>query len=1071
MRKSARGSGIYLLFFLSGAAGLVYEVVWSRLLKDVFGVTAHAVAAVLATFLGGLALGSWALGRYADRYDRPLRFYGLLEIGIGIAALAGTLAIAFLDPLHIHAASRFAPDSAALAAVRLVLASAVILPATFLMGGTLPAMTRALVGREGNVSREISFLYALNTSGAVAGSLATGFLLIRALGVHPALWMAVAVNVAVGAWALVLSRQGGPSAAAEPESSGAVEAAPGSRWVLLAIALSGVVSLALEVIWTRMLILIVGSSTHAFVTMLSVFLVGIALGSFIARSLVDRVANPRAAFGWVQAGIAAATLATIPLSGALVLAAQKWLLQMELHWAALTFARFGISFLLLLVPTTLIGMTFPLAAKIRVRSAQRLGSRVGEVYAANTLGNIAGAIIGGFVLLPAAGLQRSVVLLTLLNLAGAAWGLLPRGEAGAGRRLLLRVAPVVAVFLALSGFLVFWRPRPFVSVEEGEGDRVLYYREGLVSTVKVFQRADDGRQLVMLVDGIRIGQSSSGIDYKQQVLAHFPFLLRPAGAIANVLSIGLGTGIVAGEIARHPGVRAIDSVELSPPVIEAARLFSGYNGGVLDNPSVRITTDDGINFLKRTPAKYDAIVSDGKSRLGQAGNALFYSLDYYRSARNHLARGGLMIQWMPLEEIAADLRTIVRTFMAVFSHAYLWVGHGSFFLAGLDEPLVLDLPHIERVLEAPETAHLKRYGWTAAEIAALLVADSASVKEWLAQEDTINSLEKPVLEFYSPRALATPGAARAAENVAAINSLRRAMLQRLPLAGTDAKVLEPDSRALGHLLEALSLIGRGGPGQLEEELALLEKAVATAAPDAGAIRQWAGGILASLGVEADERGDRDQAIRLYRAAIEAWPDDATARVNLAGLLAEGGEPFSAAEQLREVLRANADSGAAHRMLAGILQHTNPPAAIEHFREALRIAPDMAEVHHQLGRCLALAGRNDEALAELREAMRLQPGWAAPMADAALLHATRPDAQARDSSEAIRLALRASELTASKDPGVLEILAASYAAAGRYDEAVEAQRKAVELTSASGDAGLTAAAEGALDLYRRRIPKR
>src|SRR5438477_273644 len=581
MGRTRRLRAIYGLFLVSGAAGLIYEVVWARLLKEVFGVTAYAVATVLAAYLGGLALGAWLLGSRVDRQTHPLRFYGFLELGIAATALLGALLLRFLEPLHDAAAIRLSPGSPMLLLIRVLLASLVVLPPTFLMGGTLPAVTRAVVADLRNVGRDLSLLYALNTGGAVAGTLVAGFVLIRALGVHPTLWLAAAANVLVGAAALALA------ARAEPDVPASEERAPSGHGenagLLVAVALSGVVTLALEVIWTRLLILIVGSSTHAFVTMLAAFL-----------------------------------------------------------------------------------------------------------------------------LLPLAGMQRGIVLTSTASVVAAAWAFFP----SRGKQLVwLRTAPALAAALLWAGLLVSWHPRPFVSIEEGPADPVRFYEEGLVSTVKVIQRAADARQLVMLVDGVRIGQSSAGIDNKQQVLAHLPFLLRPGRPPTRVLTIGLGTGIVTGEVTRHPGVEEIDSVELSSSVIEGAKQFAPYNGDVLHNPKVRVIEDDGINFLKRTPRRYDAIISDGKSRLGQAGNALFYARDYYQSARRHLLPAGLMIQWMPLEEVAEDLRTIVRTFMGVFPCAYLFVAHDSYFLVGMEEPLALEVAELQRELHAPAVADLRRYGW------------------------------------------------------------------------------------------------------------------------------------------------------------------------------------------------------------------------------------------------------------------------------------------------------------------------------------------------------------------------
>src|SRR5262249_2854807 len=563
-----------------------------------------------------------------------------------------------LEPLHAWAASRYAADSAALVAFRLALALMLVLPPTLCMGATLPAMTRAMVKRLDELGRRLSLVYALNTAGAVAGCLLAGFVLIGAVGVHPTLWLAAGANFAVGAFALSLR-----SDAVEPAPAGASPPVRAS-WVLPAIALSGVASLALEVIWTRVLILIVGTSTYAFVTMLAAFLGGIALGSFLVRLLDSRIQDPRSVFGWVQLGIAAAELLSIPLLGALVTWGQVWLLGLEHSWVALFAARFGLAFAVMLLPTTLIGMSFPLASRIGVRGIGTLSRELGGIYGANTSGNIPGAVLGGFVVIPLFGLQRGIALLALLNLAAAACALLP------GSRAAWRAAPWAGALCCCAAFLVAFRPQPFQSIEESEDDSVLYYREGLESTVKVIQRATDARQRVMLVDGVRVGQSSAGIDHKQQVLAHLPFLLRPDKPPRTVLSIGLGTGILMGEVARH-GIEPGLCVELSPEVVEGARQFDAYNGKVLDDQRVRVVVDDGINFLARSAQKWDAIISDGKSRHGHVGNARFYSEDFYRSGRDHLAPGGVLLQWVPLDEAPAELRTIARSFSRVFPHFYI----------------------------------------------------------------------------------------------------------------------------------------------------------------------------------------------------------------------------------------------------------------------------------------------------------------------------------------------------------------------------------------------------------------
>jgi spermidine synthase len=1037
------------IFFLSGSAGLIYEVVWSRLLKEVFGVTAYAIAVVLATYLGGLALGAWVLGPKVDRARRPLRLYGQLEIATGVLALLGAPLLRFFEPIDRLAATHLAPDSLSLIGIRLVVSSLLILPPTIAMGATLPAMTKAMVPRLGRLSRELAFLYALNTAGAVLGCLLTGAVLIRTIGVHPSLWLAALVNFAVGAAAFALS----PGEAVVEAEARPIETRPAQTGLLVAVALGGAASLALEVIWTRVLVLVLGGSTYAFVTMLAVFLAGIALGSFVLHLFVDRLREPRRVFGTLQAAIAISVLATIPAMNALVTESQVWLYRLELSWVQLMLARFGIAALIMVVPTTLIGMSFPLAARLHVGSVERMGEGLGQVYGANTLGNIAGAVLGGFVLLPLAGMHRGLVLLTALNLAAAAWGFWPRERMG---RWISGTA-FGAAGLCVLAIVATWKPPAFRSIEEEPFDRTLFYEEGLVSTVKVLQRASDGEQRVMLVDNVRIGQSTRGVDYKQQVLAHFPFLLAPR--VERVLSIGLGTGIAAGEAARHPGAR-VDCVELSPSVIEGAKHFAAFNGDVLHDPKVRVIADDGFSFLKRSPLRYDAIVSDGKSRLGETGNSTFFSQEFYRAASDHLSDDGTMLQWMPLNEEPQDLRTIVRTFRGSFRHSYLWLGQNSLFLAGRNAPLTIDLDRIQDELDAPATEHLRRHGWrSATDVVAMMVADRNSEEPWLAQETTVNSLERPVLEFYSMRRLATRSAWRIAENVKALASTREETFRHLRVGGAADEALQSTRRGFGLLMSALQL--RALPGTAGEAAKLLMRASLTT-PQDSAVRSYISTTLAEVAEEEAAAGNVDAALADNRAAIGAFAGNVTARLNLAASLARRGENDEAVEELRRVLLLDPRSQTAHEDLGLLLEHDDPQEAAEHLTAARDLAPEMPSAHHRLGRVLEAAGRNDDALASFREASRLQPDWAAPMADAAMLIAMHPALARPD--EALKLAERANDLARRSNADILQVLAVAYSQCGRYDDAAAAQRKAIALLKNAGDAQAEAHATAVLDSY-------
>jgi spermidine synthase len=1060
---------VSLIFFVSGAAGLVYQVVWSRMLSDVFGVSTHAITAVLATYLGGLALGGWALGPLADRKRDALQAYGWLELGIAAVALAGNVAIGLLDPVHAWAATRLPPDSPVLLLFRVLLASVVILPPTLLMGATLPAITRALVQRIGTLGRGLSLLYALNTAGAVVGSAAAGFVLIRALGVHGTLWVAVGVNAAVGVAALGLAaarrrRTVAPPHESEPQAAmpAVAERAGTDRSLLLVMMLSGIASLCLEVIWTRMLVVLVGTSTYAFVTMLSTFLVGISLGSFLARGFVDRLRDPRRTLGWVQVAIAASTLATIPLTRWVLAYGRRWFEAGEPGWTSALSGRFLVSFLIMIVPTTLIGTTLPLAAVIWARSVDTLGRRLGQLYGANTLGNVVGAAIGGFVVLPLLGMQKGIALVTIFNLFGAGWGLVPDLSRSRWTTRLLRAVPVGACLCGSVILLWAWRPTPLPGSGGDPLDPVLFYKEGPVSTVKVFQRARDGRQLVMAVDGITIGQSNSGVDKKQQVLAHLPFMLSRT-APEHVLSIGLGTGILVGEVARHPGVASVECVELSPSVIEAAHEFSEWNWDALERPSIRVVNDDGVNYLKRSGAHYDAIISDGKSRSGHAGNALFYSSDYYRSALDHLADGGTMIQWVPLEVEPEDLKIIVRTFTSVFPHAFMWLGQDSSFLVGTTHALTLDLTHVQRVLDAPETEHLRRYGWRrAADVASLLVADTAALRRWVADGHATNSLEHPILEFYAPGALTGADSERVGANLSEIARIRRSGMEDVALIGGNVVELEASARAVGDLVDGLIAQARGARGAQ----GLLWRALADA-PDHGVVHQIVGEAIFSLALGLDLRGDVDGAILQYRNALGASPALVEASINLGRALAKRGRTADATATLREAIAANGRAGAAHRMLGEILQAEGIPGdAAKHFEQALLISPDDAYLRDRLAVSLAMTGRSDVAVAELRRAIQSNPELAAPKQHLAFLLAIDP--QLRDPAEAVRLARSALKLSGEGDAGALETLAAAYAATGDFDQAIAQEQKAVAVLEASGAPAVTEA-RVTLEGYRRNVP--
>lgn len=1105
--------GLYWLFFFSGSAGLIYQVVWSRLLYQIFGVTVYAVTTVVATFLLGLALGGLALGKVADRSPRPLRLYGWLEVGIGVCCLLGVFLLGWLDPLHIRAANHYAADSWQLLGVRVGLASLVILPPTFLMGGTLPVVTRAFVRQIQGLGRQLSLLYALNTFGAVVGSLAAGFLLIRWLGLNVTLGIAVVMNLVIGLLALRLSRLIPPEAvgvarpfatrerpreegtAASGEARRAARAQadkPGERGtgviggggadfgLLLAVALSGFASLGLEVFWSRILIVIVGTTTYAFVTVLSSYLVGITLGSFLTSLFADRLGDLRRAFAWIQIGIVASVLATLWILRFLNTGTIETTLS-EVGWFGLILGRFGVSFALMLVPTTLIGMTFPIAGKIWTRRIESVGGHVGQIYGANTLGNILGAAVSGFLILPWLGLQKGVAALTVLNLAAAAWGFLSSrarsrarlaaGELAPGahrsasrRRAAIPLVMVGGAVVSCAAMIALWNPPPFVGRGEAETDQTLFYKEGIVATVKVVQRSEDAAQRWMAVDGIKIGESSGGVDMKQQVLAHFPFLLSK-DPVRRVLSIGLGTGILIGESARHPEVEIVECVEISPAVIEGARCFDEFNGGIFENPKISVICDDGVNFLRRVERRYDAIISDAKSRTAHAGNALFYSQDYYRECAEHLDEDGIMIQWIPLILPPNELQTIYRTFLTAFPHVYLWFAYDACFLVGCKEALDLDPARLDGGLQAAAVSDLRDWGWTDGQsMLDFLVTDAAPLREWLG-EGPLNSLQHPVLEFYAPRDYAVPPTFRQAQNMEALATL----FTQATFGGVHgAATHEGGGRAtVRRLMETLPRLENANLGEVQSAAHALELLMRNA-PPVGVSRQIAGAAFFQLALRFGAEGRTEESIAYYRTALEHRERHAPTHNNLATALRLRGRIPEALQHYERAVELNPMyAGALLNLSSTLLMAGRIEESVRAGERAVELSPTVAAAHRQLGIALSMTHRAEAALDQLREAARLEPKSPEPWAAMARIRALHTDTSVRDLAEAHRLAKRSIELAGEDSPVGLLTLAELEAASGEFESATETSREALRIARAQGNQVQARQIEFAIAQYREK----
>ena len=694
------------LFTVSGACGLLYQVVWTRKLVLLFGTTPYAVSTVLSIFFLGLALGSLWGGRLADRTPRPLLWYGAMELFIGAFALLFIVTVDAGESAIVPLLQWAGPSRVLGLATRGALALLLLLGPVMLMGATLPLLARFVTEGRDRHGFRIGALYSLNTLGAVAGCFVTGFVLIEALGYTRTTLIGAALNAAAGIIALAAGWRAQRSdvlLGSSSLTSSRLEMPPTQSLaityaVMGAFAVSGFCSLALEVLWTRMLTIVFIGTTYAFTTMLTSVLCGIALGGAVAALFADRVRHPVAAYGIVMALTGIATCATLLVFPSLPGILRDLQATVGYDWDQSMVRKFVVCFLVLLPPMFFFGMSFPFAVRAAVRGREALGQSVGRLYGANTFGGVLGALAGGYLILPLLGSHWGIVALAALaSLAGLA--------------LLYACptmsAPIRHAFAALGlagfGFVVFALPENVAASLNGtylwEDHESIHFTEGVEGTVLVSQPADDtsGSNRVLWINAV---QATASID-KGVKMNRFqgilPMLFDRDPRLA--LFMCFGSGITAGTLALSPFER-IDAVEISRDVIEAAPFFAKDNFDVRNNPRVNFIHDDGRNFLLTALDRYD-LISFEPMPLALAGVSAFYTREYYELCRAKLAPGGLVSQWVPLHSLNdAVVRSMIGTFLDVFPEATAWFINSDIFLIGSDQPLRIDYARAEARIAA-----------------------------------------------------------------------------------------------------------------------------------------------------------------------------------------------------------------------------------------------------------------------------------------------------------------------------------------------------------------------------------
>lgn len=916
---------LFLCFTVSGMSGLIYEIAWVRSLEIVFGSTTFAVATVLASFMGGLAIGSWWMGRASARFRdwHPLRLYAAIEILLAGVALALPLALRLQAPLYRALSAGLLESFAAVSLLRLVLCAAVLIVPTFLMGATLPALSRVAAGaddagdrsgadrRPPAAGRIIGLLYATNTLGAVLGCAAAGLFMLPAFGLLRTQWLAVGLNIVAAAGALALAPRfrmpgdaplPGDAAPGNAAPAAAMRVTPRDRLLLAACTISGLTAMLYEVAWSRLLVLVLGSSTYSYTIMLTTFLLGLAIGAWIGVRLLRVARDPLLAVALCQILVAITTWLSLFLVEELPF---LYLLAHDRFHptpGGLLWVQWGLASSLMILPTLGLGAMFPVTVGGLAPEGDRAPRVVGRAYAWNTLGAIGGSILAGFWLVPGAGTRRTILAGIVLNAVVALVAVL-RVREGSVARARLPLAAALALFLVNVAVAdPRWRPEilstgMFRYVDQysglgraafrekarrGKGE-ILMFEEGLTCTVTVFRTTST---LTLAVNGKPDASVPPGLpelfaasapgrqgDLPTQILlAQIPMLLAPERA--TTLVIGLGSGVTLGSVLSHPAGR-VDCVELEEAVVRASRFFEPGNGRPLADRRLRLLVNDARSLLALDDRTYDLIISE-PSNPWTAGAAGLFTRDFFAVARGRLNPDGVFAQWVQLYELeAGDFLTLLRGFLAVFPETHIFRVGDDAVLLGSGRPLAIDLARLVARATPAVRADLQRVG--------ILAPEDLLGHYWIGGEELrrsvgpgpINTDDNMRIEFVAPLRMLVRDQARQEATTRALIGLfddsTRGLLSTLALPDDD-----PERTARFWTTMARAAIERETPvlGRRYADRSLAARRTAAAAVVAGEALRRAG----------DEAGARSA----WEAAAVEFPEDAGVKFALLSLHRERG---------------------------------------------------------------------------------------------------------------------------------------------------------------------------------------
>ena len=1072
----------YILFLLSGVSGLIYEVLWLRIFTNVFGNTTYSASVVLAAYMAGLALGSIFIGRVSDRKSNLLSIFAIVEICIGLSALAIPFVSGKLNYFYKFLFNYLSDSALLLIFVKGIISFVIMFIPTFLMGGTLPLIGKYLVRDIDQSGRIVGLLYGFNTLGATLGCFITGFFLLEHFGIVRSVSIGAFVNIFLGLIFLLLSKvykktdidyheykrrkkEGVKHPISEKRNK---------NLILISYGFYGFVALSYEILWMRLLELKLHTTVYAFTIMLTTFLLGLGVGGVIF-SVIDKlklIRNHNVFFGLLEVLIGLFGLSLI-----FVFANLEYISSFSgmISWQDQIKQQFLISGLIMLFPTTLMGMLFPAANKIYIDDPDTLGKSVGYIYSSNTVGGILGSIVTGFFLVRLLGTQYSIQLISFIALVVGSVNVFNPYKTSKPKAITLFLLSLMWILAVLFSVIL---PRNYLmryyNITEKEVNsrvKILYAFEGIEGITSVHEYPDGSK--VLTTGSTNVAGTDFTLRTTQKLQAHIPMLLHHHPV--EVLQVGFGSGETSHILTMYETAK-VDVVEISLGVIDAAsKYFLNINSNVFSNPKFRLILMDGANYIFLTDRKYDVIMNDSIWPF-YSGNASLYTLEYFKTCREHLKKGGIMTSWLPIELPLESFKILLNTFSSVFPYVSLWVATTHYnkhaLLVGSMEPLKIDLNlFLERFYKyAEKDLEIVNLNDPVLFLSTYKM-DQDGFSNWFGNVP-INTVDKPILEF-SPR-LAVPNMDKAKCYELVLNNSSSVISHLFSADTIDSgykdfiEKLKSCERANQHFMRGLIMRERGEGefiDEFENALALwpnhpgvlfiLNEVNKLESIDISSLGGYSFVDLINIGEKFLRNKLYGKAIMVFGKAINVRPNSALAHYNLASAYLGMGKLNEALREMNKAVELQSNTASFYNTRGMIYFKLGKVIeAIKDFTRAIKINPGYAIVYNSRGIAYASIGKAQKALEDFNRAIDLDTNYIEAYYNRGLLYQTQWKKLYLNENTALIEAVKSYTKAISLNPNYIKAYSNRgivYALQGQFQLAIKDFNKIIELKPDQADA--------------------